>query len=295
VTRNGNHKSQAPITKIAVRGQGSAIIPPDPRSLISVNCYDMGFWTAWQFLTIFPAPGNRGVGESGVGSSAGYFPLVGLILGAILLGLDQLLGLFLPALLVSALLTVALIILTGALHLDGLMDTCDGFAVKSSAAERLKVMADSRVGGFGVAGACCFILLQYVSLITLPADLRAAALLLMPTLSRWGAAYAIAAFPSAKKEGLGQMFKNKTGWPMLAIATVIALVIATIFLSYTGVALVAGIWIIASLIAKVLSSHLGGLTGDTYGAIIELSEVATLILIIIIGKLGGTSWLGLYL
>ncbi|HAZ31950.1 MAG TPA: adenosylcobinamide-GDP ribazoletransferase, partial [Dehalococcoidia bacterium] len=103
-----------------------------------------------------------------MGRSIGYFPLVGLVLGAVLVGIDQLLGLFLPPLLVSALLVVSLILLTGALHLDGLMDTCDGFAVRSSAAERLRVMADSRVGGFGVVGVCCLILLKYISLITMP-------------------------------------------------------------------------------------------------------------------------------
>ena len=91
------------------------------------------------------------------------------------------------------------------------------------------------------------------------------------------------------------MFKHQTRWPILAITTVIALAIASVFLSYIGVVLLAGIWVIAFLIARLLSYRLGGLTGDTYGAIIEISEVATLILIIIIGKMGGTSLLGLYL
>ena len=255
----------------------------------------MGFWTAWQFLTVFPAPGGRGLSESGIGCSIGYFPLVGLILGMVLLGLDQVLGLFLPPLLVSALLVVSLILLTGALHLDGLMDTCDGFALRSSAAERLRVMADSRVGGFGVVGACCLILLKVISLITMPVGLRAVALLLMPTLSRWSAAYAITAFPSAKKEGLGQMFKKGASWLKMGMATVIAAALAAAFLSYAGVAMVAVVWVTSFLLARTLSLRLGGLTGDTYGAIIELSEVVSLILIIIIGKLGGTSWLGLYL
>jgi adenosylcobinamide-GDP ribazoletransferase len=196
-------------------------------------------------------------------------------------GLDQLLGLFLPSLLVSALLVVSLIVLTGAFHLDGLMDTCDGFALRSSAAERLKVMADSRVGGFGVVAACCLILLKYVSLITMPAGLRAVALLLMPTLSRWSATYAITAFPSAKKEGLGQMFKAGANRLNMGVATVIAVALAATFLSYAGVALVVVVWVITFLLARILSSRLGGLTGDTYGAIIEISEVANLILVII--------------
>ncbi len=218
---------------------------------------------------------------------------MGLILGGILLGLDQLFDLFLPPLLNSALLLVTLVILTGALHLDGFMDTCDGFAVKSSEEARLKVMTDSRVGGFGAAGACCLILLKFSALVSLPIELRAVGLLLMPVLARWSVAYIILAFPSARKGGLGDLFKEKTSWIMMPVATVIALGITTGLLSWIGLALAATIWTIAFLIAKGLSIRLGGLTGDTYGAIIELAEVAILISIVIIGKAGGTSWLDL--
>jgi len=253
----------------------------------------LGFWTAWQFLTIFPAPRNRGTGAGGIGPSIAFFPVVGLILGGMLLGLDQLFDLFLPSLLTNALLLVALVILTGALHLDGFMDTCDGFAVRTSPEERLRIMSDSRVGGFGVAGACCLILLKCVSLITLPEDLRASALLVMPMLSRSGAAYALLVFPSAKKTGLGQMYREQAGWVMLTIAMVFTLAVAIAFLSYSGAALVGGIWLVVFLVGKGLSSRLGGLTGDTYGAIIEFSEVCILIGVIIIGKAGGTSWLDL--
>lgn len=253
----------------------------------------MGFWTAWQFLTIFPGPSTRDEKGRGLGSSLPWFPIIGLILGGILLGLDQLFDLFLPPFLNSALLLVTLVILTGALHLDGFMDTCDGFAVKSSAADRLKVMADSRVGGFGVAGACCLILLKFASIVSLPEDLRAVGLLLMPVLARWSVAYAILAFSSARKGGLGDLFKERTGWMMMPITTLIALAIAAGFLTWVGPVLMVSVWIIVFLIAKGLSSRLGGLTGDTYGAIIELCEVAILIAVVIIGEAGGTSWLDL--
>lgn len=253
----------------------------------------MGFWTAWQFLTIFPGPSIKDEKGRGLGSSLPWFPIIGLILGGILLGIDQLFDLFLPLFLNSALILVTLVILTGALHLDGFMDTCDGFAVKTSATDRLKVMADSRVGGFGVAGACCLILLKFAAIISLPEDLRAVGLLLMPVLARWSVAYAILAFPSARKGGLGDFFKENTGWIMLPIVTIITVGIAVGLLSWIGLVLMAGIWIVTFLIAKGLSTLLGGLTGDTYGAIIELLEVAILIAIVIIGEAGGSSWLDL--
>jgi len=255
----------------------------------------MGFWIAWKFLTIFPGPTYRGESGKGLGSSLPWFPLVGLILGAILMGLDQLFDLFLPLLVNSALLLVILVILTGALHLDGLMDTCDGFAVRSSAADRLRVMADSHVGGFGAAGAGCLLILKLTCIISLPEELRAAGLLLTPALARWSVAWAILAFPSARKGGLGDLFRQGTGWTMMPTVTLIALIIAAAFLTWIGPALVAGLWLVTLIIARGLSARLGGLTGDTYGAIIELSEVAILMSVVIIGETGGTSWLGSYL
>lgn len=255
----------------------------------------MGFWTAWEFLTVFPGPALREDSRRGLGSSLPWFPLVGLILGAILMGLDQLFDLFLPQMVNSALLLVTLVILTGALHLDGFMDTCDGFAVRTSAADRLKVMADSHVGGFGAAGAGCLLILKLACILSLPDELRAAGLLLTPALARWGVAYTILAFPSARKGGLGDLFRQGTGWAMMPTVTLVALVIASAFLTWIGPALVAGLWLMTLLIARGLSARLGGLTGDTYGAIIELSEVAILMSVVIIGETGGTSWLGSYL
>ena len=253
----------------------------------------MGFWIAWQFLTIFPGPSPKDGRKHGLGSSLPWFPVIGLVLGGILLGLDQLFDLFLPQLLNSALLLVALVILTGALHLDGFMDTCDGFAVRSSAAERLKVMADSHVGGFGVTGGYCLLLMKFAAISSLPPELRAAGLLLMPVIARWSVAYTILAFPSARAGGLGERFKEKASWVMMPIVTIITLGIAAGLMSWIGPALVAGIGVVAFLIAKGLSFRLVGLTGDTYGAIIELAEVCILIAIVIIGEAGGTSWLDL--
>jgi adenosylcobinamide-GDP ribazoletransferase len=265
------------------------------RRMLRPHTEKMGFWTAWRFLTIFPAPGKWGIDQKGIGPSVACFPLVGFVLGAMLLGLDQLFDLFLPSLLSSGLLIVALIIFTGALHLDGLMDTFDGFAVRRSAAERLKIMSDSHVGGFGVVAGCSLILLKYVSLITLVPELRATALLLMPVLSRWCAAYALCAFPSAKNEGLGQAYEREVGLSKMAIATVTALAITSAFMTYLGPALVVGMAVITFLIARLFVSRLGGLTGDTYGAIIEITEVCILMAFAIIGEAGETSWLGSYL
>jgi len=251
----------------------------------------MRFWIAWQFLTIIPSPCRREYGAEDLGKSIGFFPVVGLFLGLVLFGLDLLLGLFLPSILINVLLIVALIILTGALHLDGFIDTCDGFAIKSSTLDRLKVMSDSRVGGFGVVGGCCLILAKFASLVALPQQLRASALILMPILSRWGMVCAISIFPLAKKKGMGWAVKQRASWKGMVVATVFSLIMTLVLLKWWGAALMAALGLILLVVSKYLCSRFGGLTGDTYGAINEFAEVVVLILMLLIGELGGASWL----
>jgi adenosylcobinamide-GDP ribazoletransferase len=242
----------------------------------------MGFWSAIQFLTIFPTPlRHRGIAET-AGQSLPYFPLVGLIIGAILYGLHYGLSLILPPALVTALLVIALVILTGAHHIDGFIDTCDGVFVGKSKKERLTIMSDTRVGAFGIVSVVLLLLLKYVSLSSVSKILPA--LLLMPTISRWTVASVIFTFPYAKRSGMGLPFKRGATWQRLIIATIITLIVAVILLKWWGLALMAVVWLIALGIGGLFRSRLGGLTGDNYGAIIEVSEVLVLLIVILIGR-----------
>ncbi|MCJ7515926.1 MAG: adenosylcobinamide-GDP ribazoletransferase [Dehalococcoidia bacterium] len=243
----------------------------------------MGFWAALQFLTIFPTPLRHEVPAGTSGQSLPYFPLVGLILGAILLGLHYGLSLILPSSVVTALLITALVILTGAHHLDGLIDTCDGVFAGKSKRERLAIMSDTRVGAFGIVGVVLLLLLKYVSLFSVSTILPA--LLLMPTLSRWAMVSIIFVFPYAKSSGMGLPFKQGATWQRLTVATIIALIVAVAMLKWWGLALMAVLWLSAFGTASYFRSRLGGLTGDNYGAINEISEVLVLLLIILIGRL----------
>ena len=246
----------------------------------------MGFWTALGFLTIIPLR-RREMSAEELGRSLGYFPLVGLAIGLILVGLDHLLSLILPSSLVDALLIVSLIIITGALHLDGFIDTCDGFASGKSPQERLEVMADSRTGSFGVIGVCCLLVLKYAALGSVTGTIRLAALLLMPVLSRWTMVYATFAFPYAKKAGKGHAFSQQASWQGMAMATLIALALSLWLMPPMpmGIGLMAALWLIILGVANYLKRRLGGLTGDTYGAINELAEVLVLILIPLLARI----------
>ena len=118
----------------------------------------MKLLAALRFLTVIPTPRQHEVTAEEVGASQGYFPLVGLFLGAILAGINWLLSLILPSDVVNVLLVVSLVVISGALHFDGFADTCDGIGGHKTPEERWEVMHDSRVGGFGVVGVCLLLL-----------------------------------------------------------------------------------------------------------------------------------------
>jgi len=228
----------------------------------------------------------------------GYYPVVGLLIGLILAGLSWLLGLFLPSAVVNVLLIVALVVISGALHLDGFVDTCDGIGGHKTPEERWQVMQDSRVGGFGIIGACCLLLVKYISLNSVPQPLLMMTLVLMPVISRWAMVYAIFAYPSARPSGLGKERKQATDWPRFIMATLITLALAIglarlaniTYFYLAGPAIMLGIWVIVIAMGAYFKRRFSGLTGDTYGAINEVAEVCVLILVCLLAH---NQWLGL--
>jgi adenosylcobinamide-GDP ribazoletransferase len=245
----------------------------------------LSFLAALQFLTSIPITLKRELSPAQAGRGTVWFPLVGLIIGGILALLNWLLSFFLPAPVVNVLLIAALVIGTGAMHLDGLADTCDGLAGHKPVEERWKVMRDSRSGAFGVVGVVLLLLTKYVALSNVPADYMLPVLLFMPAASRWAMVGAIFAFPCARPEGLGAAYKKSTRWPQFAVATIITVVIAAALFplfSLAGLLMVPGIFVITALLALYLKHKFAGLTGDSYGAINEIAETMVLILMIII-------------
>jgi adenosylcobinamide-GDP ribazoletransferase len=239
----------------------------------------LGFFTAIQFLTIFPIPHYKPKVEKW-GESLSYFPLVGLVLGGILFGFHYGLSFIVPDAVESVLLITILVIMTGAHHIDGMVDTFDGVVAGKSREQRLAIMSDSKVGTFGIVSAVLLLTLKYVSLPSVPAMLPA--LLLMPALSRWTMVAALFFFPYAKNTGTGTPFKQGARWYRLVIATIIAMAISYLLLNWQGLVVMAALLLIVSGIALYFRSLFGGLTGDNYGAINELAEVLVLLLLIVI-------------
>jgi len=184
-------------------------------------------------------------------------------------------------------LIISLVVISGALHLDGFVDTCDGIAGHKTVEERWRIMHDSRAGAFGIVGVFLLLLVKYVSLNSVPETLLAATLVLMPVVSRWAMVYAIFAYPYARPEGLGKVFKQGANWQRFTIATIITLAAAIglarlanmAYFYLAGLVIMVGIWVMVVAMVAYLKRKFSGLTGDTYGAINEVAEVGVLILV----------------
>ena len=246
----------------------------------------MKFLAAIQFLTVIRLPRRLEVSLEDSGRSAGYFPVIGLFIGLILVSLNWIFNLILPPAVVNALLIAALVVISGALHLDGFVDTCDGLASNKSVEDRWKIMHDSRAGSFGIIGVVLLLLVKYASLNSIPAPLMMIALIIMPVVSRWAMVYAIFAYSYARPSGLGKAFKQGTTWPRLTMATLITLAITVALAQWVGLAVMFLVWVMTVAAAAYFKVKFSGLTGDTYGAINELAEVGVLILITLLVKLG---------
>lgn len=218
------------------------------------------------------------------GRAMAAYPLVGALIGAALAGLAWLLmvGIGAGTGLAAALILAAWAGLTGMLHLDGWADCCDALVAPLSRERRLEVMKDPRLGSFGAAGLVLLLLVKLAALAELLAPaadrpLRALLpLLLAPVLGRWAAVIAAAAFPLARPDGMGAAFRRGLGRREIILATLTAAVLCAI-LGWRGPVL----WATAGLtllgLARLAVARLGGLTGDVYGALIELAETVALV------------------
>jgi adenosylcobinamide-GDP ribazoletransferase len=230
---------------------------------------------AIQFLTLAPPLIRRPLTHGEMGRSVGFFPVVGALIGMVLAGLDLATRRILPPGVASAILLAAWVAMTGAFHLDGFLDSCDGLFGGRNPEERLRILRDERVGAFAVSGGVLILLLKYTAIASL--HRRAAALVLAPTLGRWAMAMVLLSFPYRRVEGLGRSMKELAGRREGLIATAVTLGVVVAVDWRFG--LIASLAVVAAGVyfARLASRRLEGLTGDIYGATCEIGEVAALV------------------
>jgi adenosylcobinamide-GDP ribazoletransferase len=231
---------------------------------------------AFAFLTRLPV--WRGpLRDVDLGRSVSFFPLVGLVLGFALTGLAAALAGIMSPWLVAVLLAAVLALLTGGLHLDGFADVFDALGGgRGDRARMLEIMRDSRIGAHGAAALNLLLIAKVAGLAQAAERRDLLALLAFPTIGRWLAALLVVLFPYARPEGVGRAFSGEAGRLQAGIATAIA----AVTLAVLGPPLILpalGAGVIVFGFAFWLHRRLGGMTGDVYGASIELGEVAMLV------------------
>jgi adenosylcobinamide-GDP ribazoletransferase len=244
------------------------LVPPIARPLVA----------AFAFLTRLPVWSGP-LRDEDLGRSVTFFPIVGLVLGLVLTGLASLVRDALPPTLAAVVLVAMLAALTGGLHLDGLADVFDALGGGRGDRQRmLDIMRDSRIGAHGAAALVLLLLAKVTAVAELVARRDLAGLLVFPAVARWAVTPAIVFHPYARPEGTGRAFNGEArAWQVAGATVIVAIALAAL-----GTRLIvpaAGALAAASLFALWLRRRLGGLTGDVYGASIELGEVVMLALV----------------
>ena len=230
---------------------------------------------AIRFLTVVPAPGGEW-SASAASRSVAWFPAVGLGIGGAVAAVNWAARLAMPDLPAAALALAAGVVLTGALHLDGLADTFDGLFGGKTPKRRLEIMKDPSFGVFGVAAVVLVLVAKWGALTSMP-DLNGWAAIAVAVMGgRLAAVASMAAFRYENSDGLGTPFRG-TGVVAYLAAAVFAAALAFVLAGPLGLAALACAALVGLAVSAFAARKLGGrVTGDVYGASIELAEVSAL-------------------
>ena len=235
------------------------------------------FWIALQFLSSLPIrlPGMPEPGE--LGRSLLFYPLVGLLFGVILWAVSWLLQ-GAPALLHAALLLSVWVLLSGGLHLDGLADSADAWLGGFGDRERtLTIMKDPRSGPIAVVTLVLVLLLKFTALLALIEQPHSLALIIVPLIGRSALLGLFLTTPYVRAGGLGQALADhlprSAGRQVLAVSALACVLIAGLSGVLAVVLAVLGFF----WLRQVMLRRLGGTTGDTAGAMLELLEAGVLV------------------
>ena len=247
-----------------------------------------------QFMTRYPIPVTIEFSAERFVQGMKWMPLVGLLAALpatiAFLAADRLLGAELGAIVA----VIVLILITGGLHLDGIADTADGLFCYRSRERMLEIMRDSTLGANGVIAIVLTVFLKYLLLHNIPTSGAALAVLVTPVLGRVALVWHSAVARYAREErGIGD-YVNQTGLAQAAAATCVSMGIVAGVLVLWGleprlVAMVVVILhvptiLLAALFAFYLKHRLGGITGDTIGATVELAEINAFLVFLLVWK-----------
>lgn len=240
------------------------------------------FWIALQFLSSLPIslPGMPKPQE--LGRSLLFYPLVGVLFGAVLMALNALLS-GAPLMLHAALLLTAWVLLSGGLHLDGLADSADAWLGGFGDRERtLSIMKDPRSGPIAVVTLILVLLLKFTALLALIESQSSIALLLAPVIARGAMLGLFLGTPYVRAGGLGQALADHLPRSIARQVLLIGAVGCVLVAGFAGLYALAAAAVCFFWLRRLMLKRLGGTTGDTAGALLELLEVAVLLALVFV-------------
>lgn len=233
------------------------------------------FLIALQFLTIFPVKIKQEIKEKEYGESLICFPFIGLLIGSALSFSFIVFG-FLPRMVTGVLILIFSNLITGAIHLDGFADTCDGFCASKSREEVLNIMRDSRIGVMGATGIGCLLLFKFSLLAGIPQKFLWKSLIMTLTFARWSQVIACYRSKYARRDGKAGLFIKYANRKALLIGGLFTLAVFLVIAQSKGLVLFILSLIPVFLSINFIQKKIGGMTGDTIGAVNEIAECAVL-------------------
>jgi adenosylcobinamide-GDP ribazoletransferase len=251
------------------------------------NRYVQGILLQIQFLTRIPVPVKIDFDARAFAAGAAFGPVIGLLIGMITAGVFFLFNLMDKRVLSILFAMASGIAASGGLHLDGLADSFDGLFSYRPRERVLEIMKDSRLGTSGAITLVLVLLMKYMMLVSLPETYLVPCLVTMPLLSRMTIAWSAGLMPYARqdRQSAAAGLIDHAGAVQIVIATSIALLLGAIFLKLAVVPLAMIVIAFTLMFNLYLKHRIGGITGDTIGAVVELSEVVFLLSVLALDKL----------
>ncbi|MEI7945725.1 MAG: adenosylcobinamide-GDP ribazoletransferase [bacterium] len=234
-------------------------------------------WVAIGFLTILPMPTFCRQTEDDLPRSVPLFPVIGLLIGGVVGGCVSLTSGLLPPFVAVVLYVILLAVVHGGLHVDGLADTGDGFFSHRNRERILEIMRDTRIGTYGCLTVVSVLALKVAGLASMPADMWAKALFVAPLAGRCSMVLMLVILPSARQNGMGVLFKRDRSFWEVIWALSVLLLAAWLLLQWRGLIAVGAVLVLNVAFMLMCQSKIKGFTGDTVGALNELSEMITIV------------------
>lgn len=232
---------------------------------------------ALRLLTIFPVPGGALETAEDRASSPAWFPVAGVLLGALLGGFCWAVGRSLPPWVAGVLVAIGMAAVSGCLHLDGLSDSADGLLSSRPRERVLEIMKDSHIGAMGAIALWSDLSMKAACVASLPEDVRWRAVAVAVVAGRSAMTLAISAVPYVREAGLGRDYCRRRSWPGSLAAVLIPAACAFGLLRGPGLVMIAIAGVVFFLFCLHCRRRIGGITGDTLGASCELAEISALV------------------